>query len=505
MSIFTREMAAEIVDRTNGILRIPEGVTELAGDFAFLFDSRPGERSHPFREICIPKTVVRIEGIFLTEYGPDSVPVKRFKKITADPENPCFTSADGVLFTKDMSTLVCYPCGKSGDSYKVPGSVRTVGEGAFENNVNLRKIELSPGVKRLERQAFFQCEMLTDIILPEGLEYIGEECFDLSTKINRIRIPESIRTLYTSAISSGIVMEIPDSFDSLEYDYVPTEWLDMPFMGPAVLTNDNETIADFAESYDYNHFEGYVEDGDGIIWSADRKTLICFPSRWESDTYELPEDAEYVYKKAFSSTTVKRFFSNRKIVIKGYDAGESKYCEPVSGRKFHISAGMIFADKEQADETVSKERTEPAKPLMMQKKEGSGYAFISYSSKNQMKANATRQVLIDNGISCWMAPYDIPAGSKYAQVINDALENCSCLVLLLTKESQESQFVEREVGRAVSYKKPIVTMQLEELKLNSGFKFYIGEEQIVPVQDIDRDSPEMRKIIRGIKSFTDEA
>ena len=118
MSIFTREMAAEIVDRANGILRIPEGVTELAGDFALLFDSRPGERSHPFREICIPKTVVRIEGIFLTEYGPDSAPVKRFKKITADPENPCFTSADGVLFTKDMHTLVCYPCGKGGDSYK---------------------------------------------------------------------------------------------------------------------------------------------------------------------------------------------------------------------------------------------------------------------------------------------------------------------------------------------------------------------------------------------------
>ena len=63
-------------------------------------------------------------------------------------------------------------------------------------------------------------------------------------------------------------------------------------VGPAILTNNNEIIADFAKDYDYNHFEGYTEDEDGIIWSADKKTLICFPSRWKSDAYKLPEDTE---------------------------------------------------------------------------------------------------------------------------------------------------------------------------------------------------------------------
>lgn len=252
-----------------------------------------------------------------------------------------------------MRTLVCYPCGKDGDSYKTPETVETIGAAAFANNVNLRKIDLSASVKRLEWQAFFQCELLTDITLPEGLEYIGAECFDLSLKINRIKVPESVRALFTSAISTGIVMEIPDSLDSLEYDYVPMEWLDMPYVGPAILTNNNEIIADFAKDYDYNHFEGYTEDEDGIIWSADKKTLICFPSCWKSDAYKLPEDTEYVYKKAFSCTTVKRFSSSHKITIKGYGAGESKYCEPISGKNFHVDAGMIFTDKEQLDGNVS--------------------------------------------------------------------------------------------------------------------------------------------------------
>lgn len=127
------------------------------------------------------------------------------------------------------------------------------------------------------------------------------------------------------------------------------------------------------------------------------------------------------------------------------------------------------------------------------------YAFISYSSKNQQMADSVRLLLIDNGISCWMAPYDIPAGSKYAEVINDALEKCSCLVLLLTNASQESQFVEREVERAITYNKTIIPVQLENVSLNSGFRFYIGNSQIIAVPSIDEQTDEIQKVMSGIR------
>lgn len=129
------------------------------------------------------------------------------------------------------------------------------------------------------------------------------------------------------------------------------------------------------------------------------------------------------------------------------------------------------------------------------------YVFISYSSVNQQMADSVRLLLKENNISCWMAPYDIPAGSRYAYVINDALENCSCVLLLLTNASQLSQFVEREIERAITYKKPILPMQLEDLKLNSGFKFYIGSSQIVAVPEIRADAPEFIRILAGIKEL----
>lgn len=97
-----------------------------------------------------------------------------------------------------------------------------------------------------------------------------------------------------------------------------------------------------------------------------------------------------------------------------------------------------------------------------------------------------------------MAPYDIPAGSSYAHVINDALENCSCFILLLTNASQESQYVEREVERAIAYKKVIIPVQLESLELNSGFRFFIGSSQIIAVPGINRDAEEIKRVLDGI-------
>lgn len=46
-------------------------------------------------------------------------------------ENATFQTRDGVLFTKDMSTLLVYPAGKPEISYTVPAGVRTVGTYAF--------------------------------------------------------------------------------------------------------------------------------------------------------------------------------------------------------------------------------------------------------------------------------------------------------------------------------------------------------------------------------------
>lgn len=130
------------------------------------------------------------------------------------------------------------------------------------------------------------------------------------------------------------------------------------------------------------------------------------------------------------------------------------------------------------------------------------YAFISYSSKDQRIADATRNLFHRKKIATWMAPYDIPADSVYAGVINDAFKNCSCVVLLLAENAQQSPWVSKEVERAINYRKPVVTLQLEDIKLKSTFQFSLCDQQIVAVPSVEENSPEMKKILHVVAGLT---
>lgn len=133
-----------------------------------------------------------------------------------------------------------------------------------------------------------------------------------------------------------------------------------------------------------------------------------------------------------------------------------------------------------------------------------GYAFISYSTRNQSLADAMRDLLKDCGIETWMAPGDIPAGSKYAQVINRAVKNCSCFVLMLSEDAQNSVWVAKEVERAVNYRRPIIPVQLENVVLNDEFELYISTDQVVAIQKIDKDTQEIKSLLSSIRNFVGE-
>ena len=130
-----------------------------------------------------------------------------------------------------------------------------------------------------------------------------------------------------------------------------------------------------------------------------------------------------------------------------------------------------------------------------------GYAFISYSTKNQSSADAMRDLLNKKGIRTWMAPGDIPAGSKYAQVINRAVKECACLVLMLSDDAQNSVWVAKEVERAVNYRRPIIPVKIEDVVLNDEFELYISTDHVVAVRTIDESDKEMGNILKSVTAL----
>ncbi len=103
--------------------------------------------------------------------------------------------------------------------------------------------------------------------------------------------------------------------------------------------------------------------------------------------------------------------------------------------------------------------------------------FISYSSIDMTSAETVRNVLEKNGLSCWMAPRDIPGGSNYTKEIPGAIRGCKAFVLILSENAQNSHWVLKELDSAVNCGKVILPFMVEDCALNDEFNFLLTGAQ----------------------------
>ncbi len=110
-------------------------------------------------------------------------------------DNPDYTAVDGVLFNKDMTTLIQYPIGKTQDTYAVPDSVTTIGYQAFWDCHALTTVTFPEGLTTIGAGAFEYCDALTDVILPEGLTTLGSGAFNGCEALTSVTLPEGLTTI----------------------------------------------------------------------------------------------------------------------------------------------------------------------------------------------------------------------------------------------------------------------------------------------------------------------
>ena len=103
--------------------------------------------------------------------------------------------------------------------------------------------------------------------------------------------------------------------------------------------------------------------------------------------------------------------------------------------------------------------------------------FISHSSQNSELANKFCLAIEENGNECFIAPRDIRVGYEYAEEIINGIDSSDILLLILTKEANDSPHVLREVERCVSRKIPIVVYKVEELELNKSLEYFLMAQQ----------------------------
>lgn len=132
--------------------------------------------------IEIPASVSHIGGGAFTRCHP----------VTVHKDNLYYTVIDGVLFSKDMTTILSYP--ENGPrSYTIPSTVT-----------------------KIDDWTFFDC-YLRDIVIPESVTEIGESVF-IWSKFTHVEIPSSVTSIGSGAFEWCMDLqsiEIPSSVTSI--------------------------------------------------------------------------------------------------------------------------------------------------------------------------------------------------------------------------------------------------------------------------------------------------
>jgi len=74
--------------------------------------------------------------------------------------------------------------------------------------------------------------------------------------------------------------------------------------------------------------------------------------------------------------------------------------------------------------------------------------FISYSTKDQAFADRLYADLQNKGVRCWFAPHYIQAGKKIHEQIDEAIRKYERLLLILSPDSMNSEWVKTEIRKA---------------------------------------------------------
>ena len=182
-------------------LALPHNLASI-GNWAF-------ERCTGLTSITIPSRVTSIGQNIVFECA-------NLAEINVDSENRMYASVDGVLYSKDISTLCQYPMGKKQSSFEIPESVNAIYDYAFYHT-NLEQVTMRYGVKSIGNNAF-QYSTLEQITMPDGLETIGENAFLGCTNLKTVDIPNSVSSIGSNAFSaSGLAtVKIPDNLTTIE-------------------------------------------------------------------------------------------------------------------------------------------------------------------------------------------------------------------------------------------------------------------------------------------------
>lgn len=216
-------------------------------------------------------------------------------------------------------------------SVEFPEGIVEIGDSAFENCYELKEAELPDGLKSIGNSAFSGCDGLKEVELPDGLKSIGDSAFAYCDSLTEMHIPDSVEKLGNDMFTCC---------DSLRTVNLPRQMEEIPesmFFGCGQLRSCSipETVSSIGKrafsdsgitrlelpsgikSIEGRSFSGCssleeirVSEGnsclkvlDGVLFSADGRTIVLYPRNRKQTEFEIPEGTEVIGPYAFESSS----------------------------------------------------------------------------------------------------------------------------------------------------------------------------------------------------------
>ena len=212
-------------EKLNGKLVLPEGL-EYIGDFAFnkctSFENTtikiPASLKKMGEDYDLNGNNVGIGSHFFYNFGAN---VRKFEAFEVEEGNNNFVAIDGVLYTKDLKRLVCYPRNKKDKTYEIQEGVELLDQMSIASNMTLSTLIL-PDSLIIKEQTYPQFTWENDHLLDYSLyNYNAIENIEVKDTNPNYRSNDGV--LYTKDmknlvyISSGRTKEviIPDGVETI--------------------------------------------------------------------------------------------------------------------------------------------------------------------------------------------------------------------------------------------------------------------------------------------------
>lgn len=154
----------------------------------------------------------------------------------------------------------------------VPGTVKRIGKLAFTSSKELEKVTLCNGVTTIDQDAFTGCDKLSDVHLPSSIKYIGTFAF-LRCNISEIKIPEGIEFIGQSCLGYT------------PYYYDTNNWEDgLLYLDDILIDSDHDKLKGVCT----------VRDGTRVIASA------IFVGLYDVTSVIIPDTVEILGESVFS-------------------------------------------------------------------------------------------------------------------------------------------------------------------------------------------------------------